>query len=188
MRSIWAYRFRLRSRLWGDHQGCRLAQQRRPQAGPDHCSARHERAFELHPSPGHRRNGCAMRALAPESRSPSARGLMKLLLALVVATSTGSCNCGFDCTAQPLISGGGTSSCRSSCCTGWVCGKDIYEVKCSEVPGGASSALDGHGHFPSWETILMNLGPAIQPSRGASRVEQTENDRGGVPNVCGGPG
>ena len=33
----------------------------------------------------------------------------------------------------------------------------------------------------SWvETILVNRGSAIQPSRVASRVEQTENDRGGA--------
>ena len=78
-----------------------------------------------------------MRGLAAGTRGPRARALTRVLV-YVLATTTLSCNCGLDCRAQPLISGG-TSSCKSGCCTGWVCGPDVYEVKCTDVPDGRQS-------------------------------------------------
>jgi len=62
-----------------------------------------------------------------------------LVLLLSVAAALGGCNCGVDCVAKPPLSGGGTSTCSSQCCTGWVCGNDVYEVKCTDSSGGHQS-------------------------------------------------
>ena len=89
--------------------------------------------------PSERQWGALPALSATALRFAAMLALVKLLFALVLATATGSCNCGVDCTAQPLTFGGGTSSCGPNCCTGWVCGRDVYEVKCSEVAGGGQS-------------------------------------------------
>ena len=48
------------------------------------------------------------------------------------------------------------------------------------IRGPVADAIRQTSGSPGLETILVNRGSAIQPSRVASRVERTENDRGGA--------
>lgn len=70
-----------------------------------------------------------MRAIGPPRPWPLALWLGAALL---------TNGCARDCKAMDAGRGFPPTTCAPGCCSGWVCGSDVYEVKC--VPDGGSES------------------------------------------------